>query len=62
MDEKRLMFTSLEGVTESTWKKLAEQRIYFGHQSVGFNIIEGINDIMKENHQIILNPTDWCPK
>ena len=39
MDEKTLAFTSLEGVTESSWKKLADQRIYFGHQSVGFNII-----------------------
>ena len=54
MDEKTLAFTSLESVTESSWKKLADQRIYFGHQSVGFNIIEGINDIMKENHQIRL--------
>ena len=54
MDEKTLTFTSLEGVTESSWKKLADQRIYFGHQSVGFNIIEGINDIMKENPQIKL--------
>ena len=54
MDEKTLTFTSLEGVTESSLKKLADQRIYFGHQSVGFNIIEGINDIMKENHQIRL--------
>lgn len=54
MDEKTLTFKSLEGVTESGWKKLGEQRIYFGHQSVGFNIIEGINDIIKENPQIRL--------
>ena len=55
MDEKRLIFTTLDGVTESAWKKLAEQRIYFGHQSVGFNIIQGIHDIMQKNPHIRLN-------
>ena len=54
MDEKRLIFATLEGVTESAWKKMAQQRIYFAHQSVGFNIIAGMNDIMKENPQIRL--------
>jgi hypothetical protein len=54
MNEKRLTFTTLDGVTESAWEKLSEQRIYFGHQSVGFNIIQGINGIMKENPQIRL--------
>jgi len=33
-------------------EKLSQKKIYFGHQSVGFNIIDGIKDIMKENPQI----------
>jgi hypothetical protein len=31
------------------------KKIYFGHQSVGYNIIDGIKDVMKENPQIKLN-------
>jgi len=29
--------------------KVANQRIYFGHQSVGYNIIDGIKDLSSEN-------------
>ncbi|MGV8056413.1 MAG: hypothetical protein AB2L12_00020 [Smithellaceae bacterium] len=55
MDEKKETFTSLKDVPETAWKKLAEKRIYFGHQSVGFDLINGIKDLMKENSQIKLN-------
>jgi len=33
--------------------KLKSKTIYFGHQSVGYNIIEGINDILKENNSTL---------
>lgn len=36
------------------WQKLSEKRIFFGHQSVGYNIILGVNDILKENSRIRL--------
>lgn len=39
----------------SSWEKLATKKIYFGHQSVGYNIIDGINDLMKEYPQIRIN-------
>ena len=55
MDKKQSTFTTLEEVTESAWEKLAEQKIYFGHQSVGFNILQGIHDIMQKNPHIRLN-------
>jgi len=42
-------------VDESTWRRLSEKKIYFGHMSVGFNIVEGLKDVIKENHQIKLN-------
>jgi hypothetical protein len=41
-------------VPESSWKNLAQKKIYFGHQSVGYNIIDAIKDVMKENPQIKL--------
>ena len=31
------------------WANLAEKKIFFGHQSVGFNIIDGIKDLMKDS-------------
>ena len=55
MSEKNVSFSSLKEVPASAWKKLAQKKIYFGHQSVGYNIIDGIRDIMKENQQIKLN-------
>jgi hypothetical protein len=55
MDDKRLIFTTLGDIPESAWERLAEQRIYFGHQSVGLNIIQGIDDIKRRNPQIRLN-------
>lgn len=48
------MCLEIKNVPESTWRKLTEKRIYFGHQSVGFNIIDGVMDVMKENPQIEL--------
>lgn len=35
--------------------KLASKKIYFGHQSVGFNIIDGVKEIMLKNPNIKLN-------
>lgn len=55
MDQKKKAFTSIKEVPEATWKKLSEKRIYFGHQSVGYNIMDGVKDVMKENPKIKLN-------
>ena len=46
---------SLKEVPESSWQKLAEKKIYFGHQSVGFNVVDGIKDVLRENPKIRLN-------
>lgn len=35
--------------------KISSKKIYFGHQSVGINILDGVNDLMKENNNIKLN-------
>jgi len=48
-------FQSLGEVSETSWKDLSSKRIFFGHSSVGRNIIQGVNDLMKENPNIRLN-------
>jgi len=55
MAEQKVQYDFLNDVSASSWEKLSKKKIYFGHQSVGFNIIEGLKDLMKENPQIKLN-------
>jgi len=55
MEKENSKLPSIKDVPESSWKKLSERRTYFGHQSVGFNIVDGLKDVMKENPQIRLN-------
>jgi hypothetical protein len=50
-------FSSLSDVPTSAWKDLAQKKIYYGHQSVGNNIMVGIKDLVKENPQIRLKFT-----
>jgi len=52
---KQRSYTALNSVPISAWKQLASKKIYFGHQSVGANIIEGVEELIKENKQINLN-------
>jgi hypothetical protein len=37
---------TIESVPASDLQKLANARVFFGHQSVGFNIVAGIDDIL----------------
>lgn len=53
INEKK--YKSISEVPEEVWETLSKKKIYFGHQSVGFNIIDGIKDIMIENPKINLN-------
>jgi len=55
MSKETIKFPSIKDVPASEWEKLSQKKIYFGHQSVGFDIIDGIKDLMKENPQIKLN-------
>jgi len=55
MPGKIVLSDPTKSIPGSTWKKLSEKKIYFGHQSVGFNIIDGIKDVMKEDPRIKLN-------
>lgn len=46
---------SVEAIPEAYWQKLAEKRVFFGHQSVGENIIDGVVEIVEEHPEISLN-------
>ena len=54
MEQKETTYSSLHDVPEATWKKLTKKIFYFGHQSVGYNILDGIQDLMNEYPQIKL--------
>jgi hypothetical protein len=45
----------LQEVPASAWKNLAQKRIWFGHQSVGYNIVEGMQEVLAENSHVQLN-------
>lgn len=51
----KVSFPSIKDVPAEAWQKLAQKKIYFGHQSVGNNILDGVRDVMKENPQVKLN-------
>lgn len=42
----------LDAVAPSTWEALRSKRIYFGHQSVGSNIIAGVEEILRRKPNI----------
>lgn len=55
MEQKKIKYSSLKDVSDAAWEKLSKRTFYFGHQSVGYNIIDGVQDIMKEYPKIKLN-------
>jgi len=55
MDSDNTTFQNIEDVPIAKWEELAGEKIYFGHQSVGFNIINGIREVVRDNPQIKLN-------
>lgn len=54
---KSLQQSAKDGVSvsETVLTKVAGKRIFFGHQSVGFNILDGVSDIVKERQGARLN-------
>jgi hypothetical protein len=55
MTKERKIYSSLKEVPASKWEDLSTKIVYFGHQSVGNNIIDGIKSVIKENPEIHLN-------
>lgn len=55
MEGQQTHFDSIKEVPDAVWQKLSKKKIYFAHQSVGFNIMEGVQDVMDEHPEIKLN-------
>ena len=54
MEPQKITYDNLNNVPEKSWKNLSKKNIFFGHQSVGNNIVEGIGDIQKQKPEIPL--------
>jgi hypothetical protein len=59
-DVNKVALPSIDDVPMEYWAKLAEKKIFFGHMSVGYNIIEGVKDILRERNYIKLNIVETC--
>jgi len=46
---------SLKQVSPQQWKALSQKKIFFGHQSVGNNIMQGIGEVQANDPEIHLN-------
>lgn len=44
----------IKNVPQNKWDELSQKKIYFGHQSVGYNMIDGLIDHLKNNPNIKL--------
>ena len=54
MNEQAVHYDKYSNVPDDAWQKLANKSIYFGHQSVGYNILEGVSALIKEKNNIPL--------
>ena len=54
MVQDSTLYKSLNDVEQSKIDKLSSQKIYFGHQSVGNNILSGLQKIVNSNSKIQL--------
>lgn len=52
MSGTAVQYKSIKEVPETQWRKLSSKSFFFGHQSVGKNILEGINDLIAVNPSI----------
>lgn len=53
VSESRTM--GMDEITAAQWESLAQRRIFFGHQSVGRNIMDGVRAVLAENPSIRLH-------
>jgi hypothetical protein len=54
-DSNKVTLKTIEDIPIESWAELAEKKIFFGHKSVGNDIIEGIRDIIEVHDYIRLN-------
>ncbi len=58
MPESTTAEMKIKDVKSSEWENLSKKAIYFGHQSVGYNIMEGVQELIKEHSEIRLTIVD----
>ncbi len=51
----RERFQKIRQIPQQQWDELARKKIFFGHQSVGNNIMQGVREIMARDHNIHLH-------
>jgi len=54
MTTETVTLPSIQDVPDTAWEKLSRKTIYFGHQSVGNNVMEGVKDVIKAQPKIEL--------
>ena len=54
-EKAKVKLDELKTISKAEWDALALKKIYFGHQSVGFDLITGMNNVMKEMPEIKLH-------
>ena len=55
MSTKVTSLKKIGDISGERWDALSQKKIYFAHQSVGFNIIEGVEGLAKSNKKIGLS-------
>jgi hypothetical protein len=55
MTKDHTQYKSLSDISDLNWQQLSKKKIFFAHQSVGNNIIKGINVVLNDNPKIKLN-------
>jgi hypothetical protein len=41
-------------ISDAQWEALAKRKVFFGHQSVGYNILDGVKDLAASNPKVAL--------
>ena len=54
-DAEIIKLPSLDGIPDHKFHRLAQKRIFFGHQSVGFNILDGMAELAQQYENLQLN-------
>ncbi|MCP4150476.1 MAG: hypothetical protein GY757_22200 [bacterium] len=55
MKYEKVSLKTIDDITEAQLQNVSWKRIYFGHQSVGFNIIKGLEELDKKIEALQLN-------
>lgn len=54
MNPTRTVSSAIRSIPPPSWEQLSRKKIFFGHQSVGINILEGLEQILVDQDQIDL--------